>query len=264
MAKTQTIKQLYELALAEGEGVGTAYEYYAKRLILSPWLAQDEPPRTMLVAGLPEKYGSSLDFLLLGTEMGCRITVVDDRQNALAKLSRTLEDLQQAHYSPELRPHLVQTGDISSLTELTGQFDLVVSSEVMQRLNSRRRASYINRLQDLSPRSALFTPNADNDAHVGLSGLAGLHLEEIGELIGRNSHPGESQFESRVGFIDMPPFPPGITRSESQRQEASTGMMEGFAMWGLGIYARVEKFLPQTLRRKRAHIVFALYRPRQR
>ncbi len=33
-----SIKTLYSLALAEGEGVGTAYEYFAKRLILASWL----------------------------------------------------------------------------------------------------------------------------------------------------------------------------------------------------------------------------------
>lgn len=264
MAKTQSIKQLYELALAEGEGVGTAYEYYAKRLRLIPWLAQGVQPKTMLVAGLPQKYGSSLDFLLLGAEMGCRITVVDDRQEALVKLSQALEQLQRAAYSPQLKPLLVQTGDITRLPELTGQFDLVVSSEVLQRLDPQRRGIYINRLLEVAPSAALFTPNADNSAHVGLSGLAGLHLEEFRELAGRNSRTGELQLESRTGYVDMPPFPPGITRTETQREEATTGTMEAFAMWGLAIYARTEKFLPQALRRKKAHIVFGLYRLRQR
>lgn len=264
MAKTQTIKQLYVLALAEGEGVGTAYEYYAKRLLLLPWLEQSERPKTMLVAGLPEKYGSSLDFLLLGAENGCRITVVDDRRDALVKLSQTLGQLQKARYTPEPRPLLVQTGDITSLPELTDHFDLVVSSEVMQRIDPLKRVDYINRLHELTPQAALFSPNADNDAHVGLSGLAGLHLEEMDELLNQNSQSGESLLDGRVGFIDMPPFPPGITRSEDQRQEATTGAMEGFAMWGLGIYARVERYLPQALRRKQAHIVFGLYPSRQR
>lgn len=34
----RSIKSLYALALAEGEGVGTAYEYFAKRLAMSRWL----------------------------------------------------------------------------------------------------------------------------------------------------------------------------------------------------------------------------------
>jgi hypothetical protein len=256
MTNTQTIKQLYVLALAEGEGVGTAYEYYAKRLILLPWLARGQQPKSMLVAGLPEKYGSSLDFLLLGAEMGCHITVVDDRPDALARLSGALEKLESLRYSPPLRPQLVQTGDISKLPELSEGFDLVVSSEVIQRLSPERRPVYVSRLKELSSKLALFSPNANNESHVGLSGLGGLQLEELVNLVNR-----DSQLITRAGYIDVPPFPPGITRSDAQREEASTGNVEAFAMWGLGFYARLEKFLPTTARRKWAHIVFGLQGP---
>jgi hypothetical protein len=253
MTKTQTIKQLYVLALAEGEGVGTAYEYYAKRLVLLPWLAQGRQPESLLVAGLPEKYGSSLDFLLLGAEMGCHITVVDDRPEALARLTQALEELQRLRYSPPLRPQLVQTGDISNLPEFSESFDLVLSSEVIQRLAPEHRPLYVSRLQELSSKLALFSPNADNESHVGLSGLSGLQLEELVDLDNR-----DRQSITRAGYIDVPPFPPGITRSEAQRAEASTGNVEAFAMWGLGFYARLEKFFPTAARRKWAHIVFRL------
>jgi hypothetical protein len=256
MTKTQKIKQLYVLALAEGEGVGTAYEYYAKRLVLLPWLAQGQKPESMLVAGLPEKYGSSLDFLLLGAEMGCHVTVVDNRPDALARLSQALGELQSLNYSPPLRPDLVQTGDISNLPEFSEGFDLVLSSEVIQRLTPERRPVYVSRLQELSSRLALFSPNADNESHVGLSGLAGLQLEQLVDLINR-----DSQSITYAGYIDVPPFPPGITRSEAQREEASTGTLEAFAMWGLGFYARLEKFLPTAARRKWGHIVFGLQGP---
>jgi hypothetical protein len=81
------LKSLYQislrLALAEGEGVGTAYEYFAKRLALGRWLKQVGRPVRMLVAGLPQKYGSSLDFLLLAEELGAEVTVVDERPSAL-------------------------------------------------------------------------------------------------------------------------------------------------------------------------------------
>ena len=70
MLPFRTIKSLYPLALAEGEGVGTAYEYFAKRLVLSSWLAKLPTVRRLIIAGLPEKYGSSLDFLLIAQEMG--------------------------------------------------------------------------------------------------------------------------------------------------------------------------------------------------
>src|SRR5690606_30513282 len=79
----RSIKALYALALAEDEGVGTAYEYFAKRLVLRPWLRQQPPVRRLLVAGLPEKYGASLDHLLLAEELGATAVVVDDRPPAL-------------------------------------------------------------------------------------------------------------------------------------------------------------------------------------
>jgi hypothetical protein len=91
MLKSISIKSLYALALAEGEGVGTAYEYYAKRLALGRWLKQVGRPVRMLVAGLPQKYGSSLDFLLLAEELGVAVTVVDERPFALDKLQSSLE-----------------------------------------------------------------------------------------------------------------------------------------------------------------------------
>jgi hypothetical protein len=255
----QTIKRLYTLALTEGEGVGTAYEYYAKRLVLLPWLASGERPKRMLIAGLPEKYGESLDFLLLGAELGCQITVVDDRHQTLARLAYTVGKLERASLVSYLRPALVQTNDLTALAEVASSFDLVVSSEVLQRLEKARRAAYVDRLQELAPKGALFAPNAENESHVGLSGLSGVYLNELNDLIGRNP-----KFESRTAYIDMPPFPPGITRSDAQRAEASTGSMEAFAMWGLGIYAKMERFAPAVSRRKWAHIVYGLYEPRQR
>lgn len=61
-----------------------------------------------------------------------------------------------------------------------------------------------------------------------------------------------------VGYIDMPPFPPGIIRSAKQRKEAAGGTLEAIAMWGLGYHARLEPYFPNTWRRNRSHIVYAL------
>ena len=99
-----TIKDLYALALAEGEGMGTAYEYYAKRLALGRWLKARPRPASILVAGLPEKYGASLDFLLLAGELGAAVTVVDDRPAALDRLRGAL-DLSLIHISEPTRPY---------------------------------------------------------------------------------------------------------------------------------------------------------------
>lgn len=262
MTNTLGIKQLYALALAEGEGVGTAYEYYAKRLQLIPWLGNRHGIRRILVAGLPEKYGLSLDFLLLASELGAQMTIVDDRAASLAELRSTI-----AATDPPLfidNYDLVLVSDLSRLAELVGYFDLVLSSEILQRLLPSDRSSYVGRLLELASRVALFAPNADNNAHVGRSGLGGLHREEMADLayaaavdIGRSYH-------IRTGYIDMPPFPPGITRTEEQRVDAATGSTEAFAMWALTYYARGERLFPSVLRQRWSHIVYALIEPNQR
>ena len=100
----------------------------------------------------------------------------------------------------------------------------------------------------LSPAVALFAPNGENPAHTNLSGLAGLSLQQLRALIGDSG---------RTGYIDMPPFPPGMTRSDEQREQATSGRFEAAAMWGLGLFARAERFLPAVLRRRQSHIVYA-------
>jgi hypothetical protein len=58
----------------------------------------------------------------------------------------------------------------------------------------------------------------------------------------------------------MPPFPPGITRSEDERARATTGLLEATAMRGLGWYAQLERFFPRSVRKAQSHIVYGLVR----
>src|ERR1700752_4107471 len=97
MLTGHSIKSLYPLALAEGEGIGTAYEYYAKRRALARWLPKLGRPRKILIAGLPEKYGSSLDFFLVAQDISAgKVVVVDDRPHALDKLRHSLAEAKAA------------------------------------------------------------------------------------------------------------------------------------------------------------------------
>lgn len=292
MIPIRSIKSLYTLALAEGEGVGTAYEYYAKRLVLSPWLRQIERPWRILVAGLPEKYGASLDFLQLAAELGAAVTVVDERPQAIAKIQGALAAAQAqgrlVHLEPACRV-------VARLTEVTEAFDLCLSSEVLQRLGSDARLAYVQRLQELAPAVALFAPNAGNPAHTNVSGLSGLYVSELKALVEsreaeeqggtgageRGSRGAREQpevahslipstslraslsprhFVTLSGYIDMPPFPPGVVRDEGQRARAGSGRVEALAMWALGYYARLEKFLPASIRQNYSHIIYALTR----
>lgn len=251
-----SIKDLYPLALAEGEGMGTAYEYYVKRKALGRFLAGRPPPRSILIAGLPEKYGASLDFLLLAGEMGAAVTVIDERPAALARLKDSIKSLADLPGSPPIaQPQATLLGDLNTLSAVRGGFELALSSETLQRLSPDGRLTYISRLKQMSPILAVFCPNAGNEAHNTHSGLGGLHLDEMRQLtMGVESPTTISAAVS--GYIDMPPFPPGITRTAEQRDDATSGRFEAFVMWGLGLYSRTERLLPAGLQRRNSHIVY--------
>jgi hypothetical protein len=203
---------------------------------------------------LPQKYGTSLDFLQLADELGAAVTIVDERPFALEKLQNTLQAAQKKGWLTAVSPTLIPVEKMGAL-EIDGHFDLTISSEVMQRLPASEREPYLTRLTQLSSSIALFMPNSNNSAHTDISGLSGLSLDEL-EALSQACKLTNPQTD----YIDMPPFPPGITRSEDQREQATSGKSEALAMWGLGYYARMEKLLPTAIRRKHAHIVYSLSR----
>jgi hypothetical protein len=251
MLSSRSIKSLYRLALAEGEGIGTAYEYFAKRLVLSRWLAKCQPAPRMLIAGLPEKYGGSLDFLLIAQELNAsEIIVIDERANALEKNRTSLASAQAGGNLLGVKPEFVNFSNLGELEDLRGPFDVCLSSEVLQRLDPTMRPRYVAHLKKASRGIAVFAPNGENPAHTNISGLSGLRLSELQDLL---------QSAAQLGYIDMPPFPPGITRSAEQRQQASSGGLEGLAMKGLSYYARLENAFPRFWRQNHSHIVYALY-----
>lgn len=230
--------------------MGTAYEYYAKRRALEPWLQRRPGPRTMLIAGLPERYGLSLDFLLLASELNAAVTVIDERPGSFERLFAAREALLQQGLFNLAEPETVLVRDIAHPATVEDVFDLVVSSEVLQRLMSTARSQYVDELRTMGQATALFAPNADNAAHTNRSGLAGLPLAELQGLVAAE--------RVTSGYIDMPPFPPGITRSDEQREQATSGNFENMVMWGLGHYARHEHWVPRGIRQAQSHIVYAL------
>jgi hypothetical protein len=251
-----TIRSLYPFALAEGEGVGTAYEYVAKRTFLRPLADQlarpgraGGAPARLLVAGLPEKYGCSLDFAIFADSLGADLLVVDDRDAALARAEKVVSSLKG---SGRLAGLQVRYEKVSSLRGLADSLrvetrDAVLSCEVLQRVPAGERGSFVDGLRSLAPRGALFVPNSENGSHLAISGLAGLTRAELTTLF-----PGAD-----CEYVDMPPFPPGITRSADQRARASTGMLEAVAMLGLDTYCRAEPLVPSMVKKHVAHIVCA-------
>lgn len=252
----RSVKALYPLALAEGEGVGTAYEYVAKGWVLQRWW-QDRPrPRSLLVAGLPEKYGAGLDWLWLAYAWGIRPIIIDERPAALAHLQDSLKAAQSVGLLAGLDIIILRVASLATIPDTITPIDLAASSEVVQRLTPDERSTYVNQLAGLAEAVALFAPNGDNPAHTTISGLSGITLTEWRALLD-NRLAGESW---RTGYVDRPPFPPGVTRSAAQRAQASQGRLEGAAMWGLSQYARLETRLPQALMRRHAHILYGLSR----
>lgn len=265
MLTSYSVKDLYPLALAEGEGMGTAYEYYVKRMAIGRFLKDTARPQSVLIAGLPEKYGTSLDFILLATELGATVTVIDERQAAIQRLRDSLNAVRALKEAPPVNPPAdILLADLGALSALRGRFDIALSSEVIQRLTTESRAAYVNQLCESCDAIGLFCPNAANQAHNTRSGLAGLRLEELRGLVTMTSTAGRINtppaVELLAGYIDMPPFPPGITRTAEQREDATSGGFEAAVMWGLGVYAHAERFVPAAIRQRESHIVFALMR----
>ncbi len=245
---TPSIKSLYPYALAEGEGVGTAYEYFVKRRLMRGLLERTPLGGTVLVAGLPEKYGTSFDFVLAALERNARVLVVDERSTAIDRARGALEHLLRSEKPPAIEYRVLsRVTDVETLPE----HDLVLSCEVLQRLTAAERGVYARAIRACAPRGIVFVPNGENESHTKISGLAGLTKSELVEAMG---HDGVN-----AGFTDMPPFPPGITRSADQRTRASTGLAETVAMWGLQAYALAEPHAPNALKRRVAHIVYATW-----
>lgn len=251
-----SIRDLYAYALAEGEGVGTAYEYYVKRRIMrsvleavrSPAHAGQGHGARILVAGLPEKYGTSLDFVLAASELHARVLLVDDRAAAIERARSAIEPMRSAGKLPAVTVEYRQLASMSDLGSV-GPHDVALSCEVIQRLPQDARAAYARTLREIAPRGVVFVPNGENESHTKISGLSGLDRRTLAALMGPSAR--------EVGFTDLPPFPPGITRTSTQREKASSGAAEAIGMWGLQMYSAAEPYLPAALKRHVAHIVYA-------
>lgn len=245
-----SIKALYAYALAEGEGVGTAYEYYAKRRVIAKLVGGLPRKAQVLIAGIPQKYGTSLDFVVAAWERGARVLLVDERPAAIERAKGALATLKSEGKLEGVDLEFRVIPSFDALRDLPKQ-DIVLSCEVIQRLDERQRRDYVDALRKLAPRGVVFVPNSENGAHLTISGLSGATKKEVVDLF-----HGEA---NRVGFVDLPPFPPGIKRSEEQRARATSGTAESIAMRGLEVYSAAEPFLPSILARRFAHLIYATW-----
>jgi len=198
------LKTAYRLALLEGEGLGTAYEYYVKFRLIWRVLGGFRP-KSVLVYGLPEKYGYSLDFF----HMFPGADLFEKRREKVAELFRLVEK------AGLKKPTLVDT---------VKGYDLVLSCEVMQNgFDVSEFGKYI-----------VFVPNGDNNGHLRFSGLRGLKLNEV------------KSFGS-CGYVDMPPFPPGV------KKKSESGWV---VVWLLKMWYYVERVAPVFVKKRFAHVVY--------
>lgn len=207
------LRKLYSIAKLEGEGLGTAYEYYVKirliRHLLKDW------PRDVLIYGLPERYGFSMDLFWLFRQS--KICLYEDR---MVRLNRCLELADRLRLP---RPEIV--------SRVNRKFGLVISCEAFQRMNKDR---YANTVLSNAGMALILVPNSDNKAHATSTGLKGCTLKEL-----------EGHFQAKGGYIDMPPFSPGI------RMKGKPGNLHFYILQS---WAHLEPFLPY--RKRVAHICY--------
>ena len=252
MSNSFSVVDLYPIALLEGQGMGTAYEYSAKLKLLQRVVAATRPPQRLLIGGLPEDYGMDLDFVLLAARYGCQTVVADDRMPLLESFSRALKSPPLAGLAD---PDRFEVHHLETLARPTrsddAPFDLWVTTSAIQRLNNGELAKYLTQVREKSRHAVLLVPNKANKEHLSISGMDGFFLPD---LVATCRRAGLTVCEA--SYLDVAPFPPGLQRSAEAKEKAVDSSVERFAMRGLEWWVRGERFLPHFIKRRFGHIAY--------
>ncbi len=240
--KKININILYSFALAEGEGIGTAYEYFVKLKLLSKFV-KNKKIKDVLVYGLPERYGLSMDFVLFGQFNNFNITIVDDGKERIKSFEKIISNLIKKGLLLK-RPRIIKLKKLNNLKS-NKRFDLLVCSEVIQRLFNKEKVDYINLVRKISNYAALFVPNKNNKMHSTLSKLNSLSLDKLKEYFNKANILD-------IGYIDMPPFPPGLKKKKRKEQ-----INKLFSLL-LMAWTRLEILLPKIIKKRIAHICYII------
>jgi len=242
----RNIRQLYNLNLMEGEGVGTSYEYYAKGILTMEFL-DNLKDKKILIFGLPGKYGLSADFALLAKNN--QVVVVDKNIKKLNTLEKIIssEGIKRIDYVNQNPLAYIQKGRII--------FDFLLSSEYLQNQTRTENKIFKKYVHKIAKNVIVFVPNKGNSAHQKISKIKSLSCKELLELI-----PADEQHDRFIGFIDIPPFPPGLKIKD--KPLFRKGKLIGFSLFLFGplleLWAKLEKFLPKTIKNNYAHMVYAI------
>ena len=245
---------LHTIALAEGEGTGTAYEYFVKSKLLRKWFSQIRlKHRRILIAGLPEKYGYSMDFVFFAQTLNAEVFVLDDRKERIEKFRNVFRELVAEGKIENLSLEILRVKDWNS-PKIDVFFDIAVSCEVIQRLGTYEKVEYLNFLGSVADYVILFSPNSENALHAKISGLRTVDLNFLTELIEENS---SFQILER-GYVDSPPFPPGLSLGKGSRGlNSKKSVVLGLTI-PLVFWATLERFQSSRILRRNAHITYVL------
>jgi hypothetical protein len=213
------LRELYNLALAEGEGYGTAYEYLVKLRLLDAF-ARNKRIGRVLVYGLPEEYGFSLDFFYFCQKKGFEAYVFEDSK----KIRMLGQVLNRVGIPKPKRANLRQ------------RYDLLLSCEYLQKLSAKEKKEFARNVKKLAKSATVFAPNKENPSHARFSGLKGISAEELAGLFKG----------AGVGWIDAPFFPPG------KRLGKKRGAW--IVLLALQIWSYLEPFF--LFKRRYAHICY--------
>ncbi len=230
MKEKQTMDFFYDVALEEGEGMGTAYEYIAKKRILKNFL-KNKKIETILVYGIPEKYGTSMDFFFFSKFNNKKVYFYETDKKLLKKLKFVREKLNERGFS---------TKELKIIKRIpkNKKYDLILSCEVFQRLNKKERENYLKNIKLHGKYAVIFVPNKYNKAHDKISHLNTLSFEDINEEL-INAKLIEK------GFVDFPPFPPGIkvSHAPNKKRKKIKGIKKIILLLLLNFWVRIEKYL---------------------
>lgn len=245
----------YALALAEGEGLGTAYEYIVRNRFFKAIFRKIKKPHSVLIAGLPEKYGFCLDFIWLAYSFGCNIVIAEDRPKVIKEISRVINRLSAMDILHADHIHFIVTENLYNLKQKENKYyDLVFSPSVLQRMPDDHRTAYFKALSCQGQHIILFVPNKGNSAHPGRTGLKGLKMDEI---LGYSIAACPKQIVLDAGSLDLPPFPPGA-RIPSRHQDliSSSRYIRSACMGFLNGLSKLEFYYPQCIKNRFAHLLY--------
>lgn len=252
MSNSFSVVDLYPIALLEGQGMGTAYEYSAKLKLLQRVVAATCPPQRLIIGGLPEDYGVDLDFALLAAQYNCQTIVADDRVPLLENFARALKLPPLAVLAD---PGRFKVRHLETLARPTrsddAPFDLWVTTSAIQRLDNGELAGYLAQVREKSRHAVLLVPNKANREHLTISGMDGFFLPD---LVATCQRAGLTVREA--SYLDVAPFPPGLQRSAEAKEKAADSPVERFAMRGLEWWIHAERFLPHFIKRRFGHIAY--------